>query len=280
MKSYASEFARDTEFQKLLRREEEVDLTVVCLELARDRYPDLDFAPTLQWVADRGADLARKMAHARDDRSLMDLLRQQLGEEFGLKGTRAAYDTPDGSYLNRVVEERTGLPISMSLLYMAVAQSAGISLQGVAAPSHFLSRYDTLDEPIFIDAFAGGRLLTLSDAVRRVQQATDASAAQARRALLPVGPRPIVLRMLNNLKALHARLQDWKSAYQVQRRLTALQPAVYAERRDLGLVALKSGQPGVALDLLNQCLSTCPSDERELLQTQISEAQRKVARWN
>ena len=86
--------------------------------------------------------------------------------------------------------------------------------------------------------------------------------------------------MLNNLKAVHLRQDRWEHVWQVQRRLTALMPGSYDQQRDLALVAIKSHRPGVAIDLLEDCLSVCEEAEKTLLLTHLQAAERMLAGWN
>ncbi|MBI3865929.1 MAG: transglutaminase family protein [Planctomycetia bacterium] len=278
---FLKDFAADTEFTRLLgRRDDEVDLTAAALELARDADPNLDFQPVFQWIERRAAELQAPLAGAATDEQMLEVLSDCLAGHHGITGSAAIYDSADGSFLNKVIEQKTGIPISLSVLYMAVAEQAGISLKGVGAPGHFLTRYDTLDAPLFVDAFAGGRVLTFDECAERLEETQGVERSRARRALEPVGPRLIIIRMLNNLKALYARHEDWQPCWRVQHRLLALQPAVYAERRDWALVSLRTGRAAGALEMLEGCLKTCPAEERELLEKQKAAAHVKLAQWN
>ena len=86
--------------------------------------------------------------------------------------------------------------------------------------------------------------------------------------------------MLSNLKTLYARQGEWRACWKVQHRLLALQPAVYNERRDWAVVAIKAGRSGQALEMLESCLKTCPPEDRAFLETQQREARGKLAQWN
>lgn len=270
----------DAEFVKLMTRRRDIDLTRAALELARDAYPDLDFGPTLQWIDGRGAELVGGVARARDERAALDELAACLGQQHDLCGTTAAYEQPDSSYLHRVVETRRGLPISLSILYMAVGRRVGMDLKGVAAPMHFLTRCESVEGPLFIDAYTRGRILTYKECLAWMRQMSHLSPARIKSCLEPAGPRCIVIRMLNNLKALYARQDRWTAAWHVQHRLTALQPTSYQERRDLALISLRANRPGTAIELFQSCLPVCPADERELLEVHLRTARSEVHRWN
>ena len=278
--SLDAQYDCDGEFLKLLMRRSDVDLTIVALELARDASPDLDFHPTLDWIDARVGELAGVVARAKAERDALRELSNCIAETHGIFGEAECYDRSDSSYLNRVIETRRGIPICLSILYMAVADKIGIELQGVSTPMHFLTRYESVDGPLFVDAFNRGRILDPSECIQWLRSVTRLPASRIGRTLKPVGPRAVVIRMLNNLKALHARQENWTAAWLVQHRLTALEPSVYQERRDLALISIRADQPGHAIELLESCLKTCPDDEQEVLEHHLCEAKHQLARWN
>ena len=278
--NFESPFAQDTEFHKLLLRESRVDLTTAALELARDFYPGLDFGTVKSWITDRAAELTGPMALARNDHELLATLATCLAGTHGITGSAEIYEQADGSFLNRVIEQKAGIPISLSVLYMGVAKEAGLPLRGVSAPGHFLTRYDGAAGPLFLDAFNGGHIMSLSEALSRVETATGLTSDVALSTLDKAGPRAIILRMLNNLKGLFSRQENWLGACLVQNRLTALQPTSYKERRDQAIFTLQARQPGRAIDLLETCLHNCPTEEQPLLQQKLAEARRQCALSN
>lgn len=276
---FLKDFASDCEFIKLLGRREDIDLTVAALELARDHFPALDFQPTLDWVAECAGAIAPALARSKNDSEVVDTLVAFLGERQGLHGTPEDYEQADSSFLNRVIERKTGLPIALAVLYMAVAEKTGLTLSGVAAPNHFLARYDTPDKPVFIDAFHG-KVLSWRECVSWVRESAGLPAGRAKAALEPVGARAIIIRMLTNLKALYARQENWTACRKAQHRLLALSPAAYAERRDWGLISLKTGRSAEAIDMLTACLASAPADESEVLTQHLASAKKQQARWN
>ncbi|MDB5385862.1 MAG: hypothetical protein JWM11_1508 [Planctomycetaceae bacterium] len=274
------EFARDGEFLKLLARRDDVQLTTAALELARDAYPDLDFASVRDWIGERASEISSAILQATDEETALGMLTQCLAHEQQLMGCREAYSHADSSYLNRVIQTRRGIPISLSILYVAVANQAGLALHGVAAPGHFMTRYDGISGPLFVDAFDGGEILSLDQMLLRVRLTTGMTEERAIQSLEPADQRTIVIRMLNNLKALYSEQSNWDAAWRVQRRLAALQPASHDERRDLGLISLRANRPGVAIDLLERCLKSAAKTEVPVIEAQLIEAQRQLAEWN
>lgn len=274
------DFSADLEFSKLLLRDSDVDLAVVSLEIARDANPNLQFEETLDWISARAAELSGQAAAAWSDADALRALSTLLGEKYGLCGNEAAYLLAESSYLPEVIARKRGIPISLSVLYMAVASRAGIELQGVAAPQHFLTRFDGVEGPIFLDPFSGGRLMDRDECLRFLRELTNMPESELNPCLKPAGVRVIVIRMLNNLKVLHAKNEDWQSGWNVQERLVALKPTCYEERRDLAFIALKLERTQEAIELLEDCLDECHTDETAILQQHLDKAKRQLARWN
>jgi regulator of sirC expression with transglutaminase-like and TPR domain len=278
--AFDSDYRCDREFLKLLTRRPDVDLVGIALEIARDADPAVDVAGVRAWIDMRAAEVRGPVAKADSEADALAELGRCIHDAHGVTGSCAAYETDDGSYIHKVIEHRTGIPISLSVLYMAVAERVGLDLKGVAAPRHFLTRYEAADGPLFVDAYHGGRVLTLDECVRFLSGVTHHADEVIMPSLAPAEPRAIVVRMLNNLKGLYARQGQWQSAWHVQHRLVAVQPAAYSERRDLALIALKAGRPGFAIDLLQSCLANGPEDERAVLNSHLRAAKAQLCRLN
>lgn len=266
------QYACDSEFVKLLSRRNDVDLTIAALEIARDAQPELDFQPTLDWIAARGTELRGPVTRAASDVEALDLLARCLAGTYGIIGRTEAYDHAESSFLNRVIETGCGIPISLSLLYAAVGKQVGLDLKPVAAPMHFLTCYESVEGTLYVDAFSRGRILTKPQCLRWLGQMTGQPRSLLRSTLEEVSPRAVVIRMLNNLKALYLRQQNWSAAWPVQHRLAALQPADYRERRDFAVISMNANRPGHAIELFESCMRTCPTDEKPQLKRQLAEA--------
>jgi regulator of sirC expression with transglutaminase-like and TPR domain len=273
------DYANDVEFRKLVVRQSDVDLTRVALELARDAYPDLDLSEPLEWIEERAEELKPGLA-ARDDLETLLAMSECLSEQYGLAGSPEAYEAPDSSYLQKVIETGRGIPISLSVIYMAVAEELELPLAGVSAPMHFLARLETSQGAMFVDAYSRGKVLTLSECVDWLQRLTHMPEGQILASLEPVGPRAIIVRMLNNLKVIYVKREDWQAAWKVQHRLATLQSSSYHERRDLGIISLHAGRYSLAVDVLTACQAKCPPEEQEILEGHLKEAHRQLSEWN
>lgn len=274
-------FPDDVEFERLLARQPDVDVLQVALEIARDAYPQLSFKHTLDWVYRRGDELADAVRVVESDRDLLQAIGRCLAGTHGLHGDREAFSRPESNYVHRVIETGVGIPISLSVVYLAVAERAGIDLTGVASPMHFLVRFDGAASTYFLDAFNQGRILRYNRCLDWLQQMTELPYDEIEPMMEPARPREIVVRMLNNLKSVYVQRDEWEPVWSVQRRLTALQPATYEQRRDLALVALKSNRLGFAVDLLEDCIQSAPDDEAaELMRHHRQIAEQLLSRWN
>ena len=270
----------DSEFLKLLTRDSNVDLMRAALEISRDVLTELNFEHVLSWIAERGREIACRIRPGDDEISALQELVHCLAVQQGICGNAEAYNRVESSFPSRVIETGSGIPISLCLLYQAVGEKAGINLEGVAAPHHFLLRCETLVGPVIVDPYHRGRTFTIDECVSWLQQETGMMSSQIRRSLYPASQRTIIIRMLNNLKIQFVENEDWEHAWMMQHRLTALQPASYFERIDLATISLKANHPGQALELFRSCLKSCPPDDAGLLKEQIQEANNKLALWN
>jgi regulator of sirC expression with transglutaminase-like and TPR domain len=274
------DFSEDPEFSKLLARSQDVDLTRVSLELARDAQPNLDFEHTLSWIGKRAGELRSHILRVRSDREMLRELVRCLAGTHGLHGDKMAFQRAECSYINRVIETGVGIPISLSVVYVAVAQAAGMELMGVAAPMHFLTRFDTVQGPLFVDAFYEGQVLSYDDCLEWIESMSGLNSDEIERSLEPARPRDVVIRMLNNLKALHISQEAWEKAWQVQRRLYALHTQALEHRRDLAMIAIKTNRPGTAIDLLQTCLKDCAPKDHAMLLNQLHIAEHNLSKWN
>ncbi len=180
-------------------------------------------------------------------------LRDVLGEREGFHGNRDEYYDPRNSFLNEVLKRRTGLPITLSIVFVEVARRIGAPLVGVGLPAHFLTKWPLRVEEgadLFVDAFAGGEVLDIG-ACRRFVLRLAASGASGGQIfdpqwLAPVGTRAILIRMLRNLKHVYLQRGETANALDVLDRLLLLTPDAPEELRDRGMLRLAAGEPLLA----------------------------------
>jgi regulator of sirC expression with transglutaminase-like and TPR domain len=171
------------------RADREIPLDEASFVIAAQAEPDLDVAAQLARLDDLAAPLGRS--------STEQVCRLVFGT-LGFRGDHETYDDPQNSYLNRVLDRRLGIPITLSVLLMEIGRRCGVRLEGVGMPGHFLVRDP--DEPdLLIDAFSGGRRLDPAACAQLLQTVVGSEAALQPALLAPVGTRAILARILANL---------------------------------------------------------------------------------
>src|SRR4029077_18794506 len=158
-----------------------------------------------------------------------------LFHEMGFHGNARDYYDPRNSYLNVVLERRTGIPISVSAVTIAVGRRAGLTVVGVGLPGHFIAKAVADGTEVLIDSYHGGLVLTGHDCENLVRQVTGLSFEASALTLQALPAGPMVQRMLNNLKAIYLGQKDWARAARVLGRLRQLDPHDAGLRRDLGV---------------------------------------------
>ena len=263
-----SKFAADIEFSKLLAGRPDVDLVQLMLEFAADAYPDLDRLGCLLEIDRLGVaceDLACRSSG--DGREQLEAVSRLLYEVEGFHGNRDAYYEPQNSYLNEVLARRRGIPISLGIVYMAVAARVGLRMFGVNTPAHFVVGCRTSEGVLFVDPFTGGEVLDREACKERIESLVGHKGVVMNEHFRPAGSLDIAARVLRNLKAAYAMQNSWAEIVSVQRRLAALLPECLEERRDLGLIYLRTGKPQQALSLLENYVAVCASDAPALATT-------------
>ena len=193
------------------------DLAPAALAIARVEYPSLDSQPYLATL-DRMGEEAHARIGATSDLPQEESVRafnEYLYDEQGFAGNRERYDDPRNSFLNEVLDRRTGIPISLAVIYLEVARRAGLRVDGMNFPGHFLLRAgqgstsNTGTEVVIIDPFHGGAQLSSYDCRQLLRQHVGDDAAFDTTLLLPATRHDIVVRMLVNLKRLYVRMRSF-----------------------------------------------------------------------
>jgi regulator of sirC expression with transglutaminase-like and TPR domain len=256
-----------------------VDPIEVALHLARDEYPNLN-VEDYQAQLDGMAHEARPYLGQSFESRIAGLCRF-LFHEVGFAGNQTNYYDPRNSYLNEVLDRLTGIPITLSLLTMAIGQRLGLTIEGLALPGHFVVVARERDEQIIIDPFEEGRRLDIDDCEKLVREATGVDVQLAADSLpaAPVGA--VITRMLTNLKGCYLRMEEFRRAARVIRRLRQVSPEDWTQARDLGACYLHAGQAGKAIDAFELYLDRVPKAiDRLAVRKLLRRAQSEVARWN
>lgn len=256
-----------------------LDLAEVALALARDEYPALDTEGYLSELSAMAHE-ARKHLRGGLEAQVGGLCRY-LFHEVGFRGNETNYYDPRNSYFNEVLDRRTGIPITLSAVAIAVGRRAGLDVVGVGLPGHFIAKAVTEGQDVLFDPYHGGRLLTPDECAALVERATGEPFELTPDALAATPLAHVVQRMLTNLKGVYLGQSDFVRAVRVMRRLRQLSPGDIGQHRDLGAALMQTGQPGKAIDHLEAYLDAGPSgDDADLVRQVLQKARDAVARWN
>ncbi len=236
--------------------EDELPLDEAALLIAAHAYPDLDIGFEMQ--------LLDGLAE-RCPEPTLEGWRRYLFVDQGFSGNVDDYYDPDNSFLNKVLERRTGLPITLSVLGLVVGRRLGLRLAGVGLPGHFLLRHETDGPPVFVDPFAGGRVLDREACIERFRAVNGLSAPFVESYLDPVGPREILGRMLANLRAIYATKGELEGLAWVFALRLAIPGTPPIERRELARVLGSTGEFAEAAEVLEGLAVVMPTLETPLL---------------
>jgi regulator of sirC expression with transglutaminase-like and TPR domain len=273
------------------------DLAAPAFLIARIEYPRLDPDPYLARLEQMGDVafhfVAKDPGHDAPLAARIDAMNRYLFGELGFSGNREQFDDPRNSCLNAVMDRKTGIPITMALIYIEVARRAGIRSEGINFPGHFLVRClqdlhtDDPSEGLIVDPFHGGAILNETE-VRQLLEPHLSEAAFDPSLLGRATRRQILVRMLLNLKKLYVKMHSFPQARAATDALLALQPSSLADLRDRGLLAYHMNDFSHALRDLEAYLKVArlsDQDEDQKKETEqvwehVKTLRRRVAQLN
>src|SRR6201747_2768019 len=251
-------------FTSLVAEDDSLPLTEAALSLAQDAYPDLDLQGVLAEIDERVLRVRRRMPEDADIKQKVGVLNRFFFRELGFTSNLNDYHDPDNSHLNVVLKRRRGIPISLAVVYLEMADQLGIPVRGVSFPAHFLLRVTTPDGDVMLDPTTG-HYLSESQMVEMLEpyvQRVGESLGSALRVLLqPATRREIVARMLRNRKSVYLQTERWQRLLAVQQRLVILLPENIEEVRDRGFAYARLDYLRPALEDLQRYLDDRPDAE-------------------
>jgi len=223
---FALEYRRRGVFKEWLQfcREAEPGLEAGAILIARSEYPDLDPLVCTEALDGFAGAIESSSAVDRGPEARLDALIESLSTGAGFRGNEEGYYEADNSYLNRVIETKLGIPISLSVVYLLVAKRCGLALSGVALPRHFILKFECLEEgrtrESFLDPFHSGRRLSVQDCVALLESSGESFSDEY---LDAVDDRAILCRMLGNLLNVYHAGKDRRRMNRVAAMLKLLQ---------------------------------------------------------
>lgn len=255
-------------FASLVQTDQDLPLLEAAASLAQDEEPGLDVAQVLDDVERLLRRVRARLSPDADDLTRLAVLTQVFYRDLGFGLNANDYYAPENSYLHEVLRTRRGIPISLAVLWLDLAQGLGLQAHGISFPGHFLVKI-ALDAGLVVMDPVNGQSLglqTLAERLAPYRQAEDRLAgADLDEGETPLGlylqpcpPRDLLARMLRNLKEIFRSQEDWPRMLAVMDRLVILLPHDMIERRDRGLVHAELGQAGQALADLQAYLEAQP----------------------
>jgi len=264
-------------FASLVAEDASLPLLETAVAIAQHDYPRLDVQATLAEIDTLAAKLKRRLAADAAPMQRLRLLNRFFFQELGFSGNVNDYYDPRNSYVHCVLETRRGIPITLALLYVELANQVGLDACGISFPGHFLAKVHMPQGEIVIDPFTGQSMSRdaldgLLAPYRRRGARSGLGEAPLGSFLQPAQPREVIARMLRNLKEVFRSSQDAARLLAVAERLVILLPDAWEERRDRGLVhaALGARFPAMA-DLAGYLEHAPDAPDRPAIRKRLAE---------
>ncbi len=251
----------------LAGRGRDLNLDEAALRLARIEYPDLDIRKFIGILDSYAAELAGRLRKGVD---FVAAANRYLFDELKFIGNQADYYDPANSCLNEVLTRKTGIPITLSVVYLEIARRLGKPLFGIGFPGHFLLQYDDGAYSTYLDPFRGGRLLDAAGCYELAE--TEANPAMLAR----VSKRQIVVRMIVNLRGIYLRRGAHRKSLQILDLLLEVFPDSAEDYKLRGIAHLQLEQIRAAKADFERYLEFAPdAPDREEVKKEMS----ALTRW-
>jgi regulator of sirC expression with transglutaminase-like and TPR domain len=238
-----------------------IDLAKAALYMALEEYPNLepeDYLNALDTMADEVRD---RLPAQNYPLRIIQTINRYLYDDLEFAGNDAEYYDPRNSFLNQVIDRRTGIPITLSLVYLEVAKRIDFPMVGIGMPGHFLIMPDFEDAGIFVDAFNGGEILFPEDCQARLSRIYGQPMKLLPAFIAPVSNKQLLGRMLGNLKAIYLQQRDAIRVLATIERILLLFPDALGELRDRGILYYQLGRVAEARNDLAIYLRNTPNAE-------------------
>ena len=238
---------------------ENYNLIEKCLKLAQIlEYPELDVSKIIEEIKELGIKFRNRVAESKNPTYVISLLNEFLFDADEFEGDLDDYYNPKNNFLNYVLEKRSGIPITLCILYTEIAKYADLNLKIVGFPSHVIVKYG---EEMILDPFNRGRLLELEDLQDILYQNYGDSIEFKAEYLNHISDEKIIIRMLRNLKNSYTDSFAYDMAITCNQMILGMHPNSSDEIRDGGILEEKIGNYESSIKLLNKYLEMEPNAE-------------------
>jgi regulator of sirC expression with transglutaminase-like and TPR domain len=258
--------ARQRFYQEIQQPDEYIDLEKAALYIAQEEYSKLDVDESVNALDTMAEEIRSLLPKEPYPLKTLQTINRYLYEDLGFSGNTTDYYDPRNSFLNDVIDRRTGIPITLSLVYLSIAQRLDFPMVGIGMPGHFLIRPVQEDMEIFVDAFHQGEIMFLQDCQDRLNQMAGQPIEMQPQYLAAVTNRQFLARMLTNLKVIYLNRGEMEKALAAIERILLLFPNAAFELRDRGILYFRMNRWIEARQDLETYLETVPTaDDREII---------------
>jgi len=221
-------------------------------------YPDLNIPKYIEKINEIGNSLKLKIKYVKNSTYLISMLNEHVFEKYGFQGDDEDYYDPRNNFLNAVIDKKTGIPITLSIIYSEVAKYIGLDLKIVGFPGHVVVKYE---EEMIIDPFYNGRLLTINDLEEILYRNFGDGVEFIPEYLNTATTDQILTRLLRNLKNAYTQSYAYDKAMRCTDMILGIRPESPEEIRDKGILEERLLHYNEALPLLNKYLELEPEAE-------------------
>ena len=245
-----------------------------CLKLAQIlEHHDLDVSKYVEKINDIGNSLRMKISGIKNPTYLISMLNEYLFDELGFRGAEEDYYDPGNSFLNIVFNKKTGIPITLSIIYAEIAKKIGLDLKIVGFPGHVIVKYKN---EIILDPFYRGRLLTIEDLEEILDRNFGDGVEFVPEYLNEATVEQLLTRLLRNLKNAYTQSYAYDNAMKCTDMILGMQPESPEEIRDKGILEERLLRYDKALPLLNKYLELQPeADDADFILELIKSVREK-----
>lgn len=233
---------REHLYRELQRPGDQVSLARAALYMAQEDYPHLVVEDYLAMLDRMAATLRQRLPADLYPLKVIRAINDYLFVDLNFRGNSIDYYDPRNSFFNEVLDRRVGIPITLSLVYLELAQRIDFPMAGVSLPGHFLIRPTVAGMTVFVDPFHRGEIMFEHDCRDRIKQMFGDAAQLEPHHLAPVTPASFLVRMLTNLKLIYLQNRDVPKALDAINRILLIAPEAVGEWRDRGLIHYQQGQ--------------------------------------
>jgi len=251
------------------------NLVEKCLKLSQIlEYPDLDISKYIQKINELGKTLSLEISNVDNPTYKISMLNEHLFQRHGFIGDTEDYYSPKNNFLNEVLEKKSGIPLSLSIIYAEVAKHIGLDLRIVGFPSHVIVKYN---EEILLDPFNNGKLIKLDDLEQILERSFDGQVDFYPEFLDEISTNKILIRMLRNLKNSYGQSFAYEKAMRCTNMILSLEPNSPEEIRDKGILEDRFSNHDLALEFLEKYLEQFPeAEEADFILELISNIRNKI----